>query len=252
MFRNPTLTRVLIYTIPALMVAICSFIILNIVSDYSMKYINITVEIIQLVSAVVSLFGIFDCIRLRRDLLFLKIIAQALTCFILGECYWILHIYIKGFEQSGAFSIADLSWIGFYVFLLSACHTVFGPMGNFKNKHFKNFISVIAPLYILVTNTALYLSGDSLIYTLIYCLPTVFLSYYTLRFILTSEKESRIIRGFREYNLVVLLIMIVDNLICMALNYGFEDIEYILKFTFAIILLVITPAVYKGVLKWHQ
>lgn len=254
MNNRTTLKKVLIYIVPPLVTVILSIITLVLVSNYSMKYINITVETIQFVCGIISLIGILVCMQERRDSPLLKIIAQGLFCFILGELYWVLHIYIKGYEQAGSFSISDLSWIGFYIFLLSICRDFFQITVDFKKNKYRiiNIFSCIAPIFIIGTGIALYLSGDNLFYTIIYCIPTGFLSYFTLRNIFLSSNDHKMLRAFREYNIVVGMILIIDNLACLALNYGFTDAEYVFKFCFALLLLAITPAVYKGVLRWHQ
>ena len=250
MFRSMTTKGALIYAATAAVTVALSLVALILVSNYSKNQINLSVEMIQLFNALVALIGMIGCILKRKDLLLPKIIFQSLICFVLGELYWVLHIYIRGYEQVGFFSISDISWIGFYLFLLTACRNVFHRMIDFKDNEYRkiNVISLIAPVFIIGINSVLYLTGDSLFYTVIYTVPTVFLGYYTLRLILLSFKNE-MLKGFRSYHMTVGLILLLDNLTCLALNLGFEDTEYIFKFCFALLLLSITPSVYKGVQK---
>lgn len=215
--------------------------------------VNLMLEIIQLICACISLAGMIVCIRKVEEQLIFKLISEALVCFILGELYWVLHIYIKGYEQNSVFSISDISWIGFYLFLLTVCQGVFNQRANFKDKAYRkiNLLSLIAPTFIISMNVNLYFLGDSPFYIVIYLIPTTILSYYTLRCILASFNNS-MLKGFRAYHMTVGLILLVDNLVCLALDYGFEHTEYIFKFCFAMLLLCIMPTAYKGVREWFR
>ena len=250
MFRNMPTKSDLIYVVIATVTAVLSLAALILVSIYSKNQISLTIEIIQLFNSLVALTGIISCILKYKDLLLPKIIVQSLICFILGELYWVLHIYIRGYEQVGVFSISDISWIGFYLFLLTACRNAFHPVIDFKDKKYRkiNIVSLSAPIFIIGINSVLYLTGDSLFYTVIYTVPTAFLAYYTLRLFLTSFKNE-MLNGFRSYHMIIGLILLIDNLTCLALNLEFEYMEYIFKFCFALLLLPITAAVYKGVQK---
>ncbi|MDD3832909.1 MAG: hypothetical protein PHR18_03280 [Oscillospiraceae bacterium] len=250
MFRFIPVKGPLIYAATAAVTVVLSFVTLILVSTYAETQINLSVEMIQFFNALVALAGLTKCILKRKDLLLPKIIFQSLICFVLGELYWVLHIYIRGYEQAGVFSISDISWLGFYFFLLAACRNVFHRNIDFKDNQYRkiNIISLFAPAFIIGINMVLFLTGDSLFYTIIYTIPTAFLGYYTLRLVLTSFKNE-ILKSFRTYHMTVGLILLLDNLACLALNLGFEDAEYIFKFCFALLLLLITPAVYKGVQK---
>ncbi len=237
------------YMIVALVMLFLSLCSCFIVYQWSMKLYNITVEVIQLMCGLVSLICIFDCIIKRGNVVIYKIIAQSFICFILGELYWVLHLYIKGYEQIGSFSISDLSWIGFYILLFSASYNVLRPLieKGISVPIKYSFISMIAPILILASSITLFLKGDNIFYTIIYLIPTALLSYFTMKYILLSYNNLGNLKSFRSYNYVVALILLLDNLICLSVSFGFEDAEDILKFGFAMALLLIVPAMYKGV-----
>lgn len=250
MFRNMPTKSALIYVVIAAVAAVLSLAALIFVSIYSKEQIRLTIETIQLFNSLIALTGMIGCVLKYKDLPLPKIIIQSLVCFALGELYWVLHIYIRGFEQVGVFSISDISWIGFYLFFLTACRNVFYPVIDFKGKKYRkiNIVSLFAPIFIIGINSVLYLTGDSLFYTVIYTVSTTFLAYYTLRLFLASFKNE-MLKSFRSYHTVIGLILLFDNLSCLALNLGFEYMEYIFKFCFALLLLPITATVYKGVQK---
>lgn len=209
----------------------------------------ITVETILLICAAVSLAGIIDCIREDKDSPIYRIVGIGLICFILGELLLVLHICVKGCERSGSFPLCDLPWLGFYGFLLYACWRVFERTADFKDKKYLKITvaSCIVQFFIIGINIAFYIPGDNLFFTIIYCIPSGFLSFYTVIYLLASFGKNEILRGFRTYNLTVFLILIIDNINYLTLIHGTKNIEYIFKFCLALLLLVITPAVYYGV-----
>ncbi|HAZ20438.1 MAG TPA: hypothetical protein DCY75_09745, partial [Clostridiales bacterium] len=99
----------MIYAATAAVTVALSLVALILISNYAEEQINLSVEMIQLFNALVALIGMIGCILKRKDLLLPKIIFQSLICFVLGELYWVLHIYIRGYEQIGVFSISDIS-----------------------------------------------------------------------------------------------------------------------------------------------
>jgi hypothetical protein len=237
------------YSIPALIVAVLAFITLILVSDYPMKAVMITVEAILLICAVVSLIGMINCFRKDKDSPVYRIIGIGLTCLILGELLWVLHICIKGSERSGSFPLCDLPWLSFYSFLLYACLRVFEKADDFKDKKYLKITvsSCIVQLFIIGINVAFYIPGENLFFTIIYCIPSGFLSFYTVIYLLASFQKNEVLRGFRVYNITVFLILTIDNINYLLLIHGINSMEYIFKFCLALLLLVITPAVYCGV-----
>lgn len=240
------------YLLPTLITIFISFTACILVSQYTMKIFNITIEFIQLLCAFVSFVLVILFYIRRKDVFIYSLLIKALGCFLLGELYWVLHLYIKGYEQLGTFSISDLSWIGFYIFLLSIYSSVFHKHTAIKSPKFRKYsiLAFIAPIFIVVTSILLYITGDDLFYTLIYCLPTSFLGYISMKYILLPSKSATYINPFRKFNVVVGLIILLDNLSCLLTNFGFIDAEYFFKFCFAMLLLFLSSTSYEGVEKW--
>lgn len=236
------------YYVPAAITAIISMVIYLLAASWSMKIINVVVESTQLLCATVSLVMAITCIYKRKDEMMYKIIAQALVCFILGEVYWVLHMFVKGYEQLGSFSISDLSWIGFYIFLLSIDYSLLSTAFKSERRNIKYVLrSIIAPVIIIDASILLYITGDSLFYTIIYCIPTVLLAYFSMKYLISPTVGKGCATPLRLYNLIILLILLFDNLVCLATSYDIGDAVYILKLCFAMLLLLIVPAAYKGV-----
>ena len=237
------------YSIPALIVAVLAFITLILVSDYPMKTVMITVEIILIVCAVVSLIGIIDCMRKDKDSGFYRIVAIGLACFILVELLWVLQICVEGLKRGGSFPICDLPWLSLYCFLLYACLRIFEKADNFRDKKYLKITvaSCIVQLFIIAINVAFYIPGDDLFFTIIYCIPSGFLSFYTVIYLLASFQKNKVLRGFRVYNITVFLILTIDNINYLLLINEINNMEYIFKFCLALLFLVISPAVYYGV-----
>ena len=201
------------------------------------------------ICAAVSLIGIMDCMRKDKDSPIYRIIGIGLACFILGELLWVLQICVEGLKRGGSFPICDLPWLSLYCFLLYACLRIFEKADNFRDKKYLKITvaSCIVQLFIIAINVAFYIPGDDLFFTIIYCIPTGFLSFYTTIYLLASFGKNEILKGFRAYSLTVFLILTIDNVNYLILIHGIRNTEYIFKFCLALLLLVITPAVYYGV-----
>lgn len=169
-----------------------------------------------------------------------------MICFILSELLWVLHICVKGCERGGSFPLCDLPWLGFYSVLLNACLRVFEKADDFRDKKYLKITvaSCIVQLFIIGINFAFYIPGDNLFFTIIYCIPSGFLSFYTVIYLLASFQRNEVLRGFRVYNITVFLILTIDNINYLLLIHGINNMEYIFKFCLALLLLVISPAVY--------
>lgn len=243
-----------LYMFPFLITAFISFTACILVSQYTMKIFNITVELIQLLCALVSFIFISFLYIKKKEVLLYDFLLKALGCFILGQLYWVLHIYIKGYEQLGSFSISDLSWIGFYIFLLSIYSSAIPTGIEVSSKEFKKYslIALLAPTLIITTSILLYFTGDDMFYTIIYFIPTSFLAYYSLKYTILPGKSSKLIQPFRNFNIVIGLIILLDNLSCLVTNFGYTDAEYIFKFCFAMLLLLLSSTCYEGVEKWSM
>lgn len=242
---------VLRHSIPALITAILSFIVFIIVFVYYIKSIAITVEAIQLACAAVSLVEIIDCICKDKASRIYRIIAISLVCIVSGALYKVLYICILGYEAGMVDSISDILWIGFYTVLLYACLRVFEKSADFKDKKYQKIIitSCIVQIIIIGINIAFYTPGDDLLFAIIYGIPSGFLGYYALLYILASFGENSVLKKFRAYNITIVLILIIDNAAYLALIHGLFYAEYILKFCIAMLLLIITPSIYNGVQK---
>ncbi|HOV70387.1 MAG TPA: hypothetical protein PLZ84_08705 [Clostridia bacterium] len=60
------------------------------------------------------------------------------------------------------------------------------------------YISFIAPVLIIISNATLYLTGDSLFYSIVYTVSTSLLGYHTMRCILASYAGGTMLRGEYE------------------------------------------------------
>ena len=194
---------------------------------------------------------IIDCICKDKASRIYRIIAISLACIVSGALYKVLYICILGYESGRIASISDLSWIGFYTVLLYACLRIFEKLADFKDKKYQKIVitSCIVQIIIIGINIAFYTPGDDLLFSIIYGIPSGFLCYYALVYILASFCKNSVLKKFRAYNITVVLIFIIDNAAYLSLIHGLSDAEYILKFCIAMLLLIITPSIYNGVQK---
>ena len=232
---KPSSSQLLLYSF--FTAAIISIIAYNIISWNFNKDLNLGVEIIEFVISVIVILQLL--LMLRSHVQFSSLIlifVQAFACFALGELFWILHIYIKQFEPVGSFSISDLSWIGFYAFILTAYRDIFNKQPAKKIQ--KNTITILFTIPVLFTIVAgftlLYFTGDDIIYTIIYLAPCLMIAYYSVKHLMTSK-------DYKLVHINILLLIYADLLSSIAINFDFE-IVYLLKLVFGLLLLCITPA----------
>ena len=239
---KPTASQVLFYSF--YLAAAFAGIAYKIITWNFNKDLNLGVEIIELVVSLIVIVQLL--LVMRRYSLFsplILIFVQALACFTLGELFWILHLYIKNFEPLGSFSISDLSWIGFYAFILTAYRDIFNKQPTKKLQ--KSPLTILCTVLLLITITAgftvLFLTGDDLLYTLIYLAPCIMLGYYSVRQLLVNN-------NYKLLHINILVIIYTDILASMAVNLDL-GIASLLKLVFALVILCITPTALLGIQK---
>jgi hypothetical protein len=150
---------------------------------------------------------------------------------------------LKGYEQVGNFSIPDLSWIGFYSLLLSICFKVFRyKINKDLSRNVKYIlISIIAPIIIITESIILFKCGHSLFYTILYGLPTSFLSYYSLKYLIINDGSNK---PFRIYNFSVLTLLIIDNISEISSHFNYSFYENCFDIIYALLLLILVPSTF--------
>lgn len=241
-FNKPTSFQLLVYSF--FIAAALSVIAYNIISYNFDKDLNLGVEVIELiVSLIVIVQLLFILRRNRQSSPLILIFVQAFACFALGELFWILHLYIKRFEPLGSFSISDLSWIGFYTFILTAYRDIFNKLPGKKLQ--KNPLTIIYIVSVLITIiagfTVLFLTGDDLLYTIIYLAPCIMLGYYSIRQLLINN-------SYQLLHINILVIIYTDIFASMAINFDL-GIATLIKLVFALVILCISPTVLLGIKK---
>jgi len=158
------------------------------------------------------------------------IFIQAYICFALGELFWILHLYIKQFEQLGTFSISDLSWVGFFAFFLTAYRDIFKKKPQLKKKSvFSVLLTVLVPITLTAGFLFLFMTGDGIVYTIIYLALSILLGYYSVRQILLKD-------SFKLIHIYILALIYLDLIVSISINLN-SEFSHMLKLVFSICLI---------------
>lgn len=237
---KPSTSQIIFYTFfAATIISIAAY---NIISWNFNKDLNLAVETIELIVSLIVIIQLLSMLRRFQQFspLFL-IFVQALACFALGELFWILHLYIKHFEPLGSFSISDLSWVGFYALILTAYRDIFNKQPAKKVQ--KSLITILCTVAVSTTITAgfalLFITGDDLLYTIIYLAPCIVLGNYAVKQLLVND-------DYKLLHINILVIIYTDLFASIAINFDF-DFVYIIKLVFALIILCIAPCVLFGI-----
>jgi len=187
----------------------------------------------------------------RRGWLF-RLLAGAYGCYLLGDVFYMLHMWIYGQFPSG-FSVAYLSYIGTYFFLLSINLWLVGEWTDEQKKALRPYrkVSLAAPVAVIVLHCVYYIRDGGFFINLLFCVPLSFLAYYSLLMLLAGGVESGLEPPPRRYHGAVLLYVLAENMMFLGSSLG-SDAMYIafdLMMSFTMLLMYRAAAKGAGVIE---
>lgn len=211
---------------------------------------------IQLGCLFPALYCTIACAGKDKTNLFCQFQVGAVSCFALGQIYWVLHLLIIGYDER-TFSISDLSWIGFYLFLFSAVFGFINPIIKDKKKELRKYraAALLAPAAFIAAGTVQLLGviqngfGD-IFYVAVYTTVMAPLSYYAFKLSILPAKIDLRLKAMRPYNILILAIMTVDTAWTFSDLANHGSLFCLCEFLLCILLLSITPAAYGGIREW--
>ena len=153
---------------------------------------------------------------------FFQLLAGAFGCYFLGDLFYTLHLLILS-DYAVGFSVADLSYLGSYCFLLSISLGLTGEWTDSDKRVAKPYrrVALTAPLIILLLHVAyVYLAGNP-VNNALFCILLSFLAYYTLLLFLMSGKGTENEPSLRGYHGMVLFFLFVENMMFLISSLGF-------------------------------
>ena len=155
-----------------------------------------------------------------------QILAGAFGCYFLGTVFWTLHFFIRNDWPRG-FSAADLSYIGFYCFFITAAMDLKamrtdGERARARAKR-NRLAALAASAVVLAFHTAYVLLAGGLVNNILYCIPLSFLLYHAL---------SGFIAGgaYRRYHAAVLTTFTLELIILLVSSFGFDTLYYVFTY----------------------
>ncbi len=174
---------------------------------------------------------------MRRSLVWLYwLIFGAFTCFVLGNAFWILHISIAGDWPSG-FSCADLSYIGFYCFLLSAQTGIIHgwTSGQRQAAEETRSLALIAPAVVILFHAVYYFVAGGLFSNIVYGAVLSVFSYYTCWAFLAGLR-ARVMFPLFSFHAVIIVALVLALLVFLVSSFGWDNVYYALSFAGMIVL----------------
>lgn len=236
-------------------VAITSFLaivglLFFIFSGYNLTAYSLLSQLFMVVFS--TAFGIVSCFRWRHPL-YLQIITGGFICCFFGQLFLVCR-YIFTSQSPYNFSIATLSFAGFYFFIFSAEYGALDTLvDNKKDKSIRlhKGISYIAPITVIVLSTIAFILGENLLELVIEAVPMVFASYFILKHIIIPDIDLGFTKPLREYYLLVMAFLVLGFLVKIFAQLGLNNVEPIVGVIRGVILLYMMPAAVRGVSKWY-
>lgn len=207
---------------------------------------------IQLACLFAAFLCAIDFTKKDKANLFFQLQTGAIMCFTAGQIYWVLHLLIIGYDDR-TFSISDLSWIGFYLFLFSA---VFGSLNHSVKKDNRKYIkyriaaiaapAVFAASGIIQLLCVIHNGIRDIFYVAVYSSIMVPLSYYAMKLLIIPSGNNKMVKAMRPYNALILIFMSVDTVWTFSDLLDLQILFLICEFLLCILLLMIPPAAYRG------
>ena len=179
-------------------------------------------------------------LRQKTERWLFQIIAGAFGCYFLGTLFWTLHFFIRNDWPRG-FSAADLSYIGFYCFFLTAAigaKTMWLDEEKTRAKR-SRFISLAAPAVVIAFHMTYVLLAGGLINNILFCIPLSFLFYHTFTGLIAGGV-------YRRYHAVVLAVFSLELLIFLVSSFGLDTLYYIFTYIQMAVWFFVIPAAKRG------
>ena len=161
----------------------------------------------------------------RRSGWLFRLLAGAFSCYLLGDVFYMLHMWIYGQFPSG-FSVAYLSYIGTYFFLITIDLWLAGEWTNEQKKTMRPYrrISMAAPTVVVVLHLIYYIRDGGFFINLLFCVPLSLLAYYSLLILLSGGAQSGLGAPPWWYHGAVLLFVLVENMMFLSSSFGSDTV----------------------------
>jgi hypothetical protein len=182
-------------------------------------------------------------------------ITIAIGCFTLGRLYAIV-IPASGGQLEMTFRADFLALIGCFLFFFCANFGQMDSLCDMENKTNRKirWYALLAPvLMFVVAILVLFVSKQALSYRITataVIISIMLASYFNYKHLLIIDVENGIIGSIRGYNLMALLLEIICALALVFDSFGFEYPNSVLYVLLLVCIVLIIPALKRGIGRW--
>ncbi len=214
-----------------------------------------TTNIIVCACAFVSF--IYGCVKFfhPRKALFAKMVTLAAGSVGVGRLYLIVRLLIGG-DILSRFQLGELGLIGSFFFFFSANYGLMDSLaddGSKKNRKYR-LLALIAPVAAAVIFATMILAGDVSrqikIQSAVMTILIMGTTYYCLKHFLFPDVDYGVINCLKSYNLLVLLFSFMCLVEKIAIGRQNGVLLLITDVLIGIVILLMTPAMARGIKKW--
>jgi hypothetical protein len=189
------------------------------------------------------------CAAERRAVVF-ALLAGALGCFLLGDVFYTLHLRLAN-DAPIIFSAADLSYLGFYAFLIAVCLERIHGWDAARRQRARAYrrVAFVAPILTILFHIAyIAIYPDILFNNLIYCALMSVLTYYVFwLFLASGGGDARSHRPMRAYHGIVLSYLFIELVMYLFSSLGLPAPAIALDFVLTFFYPPVVRALKKGV-----
>lgn len=200
------------------------------------------------------IFGIVKFFQPRKAV-YAQMITLAAGCMAFGRLYQVVRLLTNG-NILNEFQLGILGVIGSLVFFFSANYGLMDSLADDGSKKYRKYriIPLAAPAVILFIYIFLIAVADfSLMLKIMGAVITLFAmqtAYFNLKHLIFPDVDYGIIKCLKSYNLAVLIYSFICIAEFIAISYEKELAICITGTLMGIILLIVVPAVERGIKKW--
>ena len=212
-------------------------------------------NIIVFVCAVISfVYGTAKFFRPKKAV-YAQMITLAIGCTAFGKLYQVVRLLTEG-EIFDEFQLGLLGMLGSLVFLFSANYGLMDSLADDRNKKYRKYrlIPLLLPAAEITACILFTVFGDfSLLLKIKAGAVTAAAagtSYYNLKHLIFPDVKLGLMRCMKLYNLLAILFAFIS--IAEVIAYGFrnETAAMTVNYMTGIVMLLMTPAVERGLKKW--
>ncbi|MDR0839408.1 MAG: hypothetical protein LBN99_07170 [Oscillospiraceae bacterium] len=176
-----------------------------------------------------------------------RMLAGAFLCLALSDLLWNLYQTILH-EYPMDFTASDISWIGYYLFLLSINFSLTAKWTAEDKRVTRHFLplSLIAPVLATLFHLSFYLLHGDLIINAIYCAAFAPLAYTAFHLFLASGGRTSIQPRLHRYHGMVLLFLASEEIMYLLSALDFYDVSILFDILLTLSALLIVNAAKGG------